>query len=530
MNPKIPANIFLTELNDANRQSGDEPSEDRLPPRQPKIAFPNGAKLTAEQIHERFEGRVRVDYDSVDMPGFITTPIDLPELLKYLKKGTRVKYARLEDITAVDERLRHSRPDHDFTLIYHLLSLQVPGFVRIKVPLIGDNPMAPSITSLWPSADWYEREVYDRLGISFCGRPDLCRIQMPPDWDRFQLRMDHPARTTAMAESLNGEQKNWSQHVPHTDQGDYLCAAQNNLAYLHSVETMFGVEIPPRAESIRVLLCELLRIASHLIWIGTFAKDVSATTPAFYAFDSREKIFAIIEMITGGRMQPNWFCIGGVPKDLPDGWEQVVEKFVFDFNQQLDEFVKILTDGPVFRPRIEGVGVINSQTAVDWGVTGPNLRATGVPWDVRRAMPYSGYDRFDFDVVIAEGGDCFARYQVRMGEMRESLKIVRQAAAFMPVGDWIAENDNSSLSLPLDADNHGPLPPNGECYRAIESSKGECGCYAVSDGGNFPYRVHIRTPGFTHMQAVQETTRDALSADLAIILGSVDLLQEELER
>ncbi len=582
-------------------------------PPQPKVTFPNGAKTTAEQILERFEGRVSVDPDSVDMPGFIATVADLPGLLKYLKKGTRVKYARLEDITAIDERARRVRPKHDFTLVYHLLSLQVPGYVRIKVPLTGEILKAPSVSSIWPSANWYEREVYDMFGIHFTGHPDLRRILMPPEWEGFPLRKDHVSRATDMAPftadtarsmtpvpagnffdgekieaaaetmilnigphhpgthgilrliaKMQGEKivdldsdigyhhrgaekiaerQHWNQYIPYTDRIDYLSGVQNNLAYLQSVETMLGVEIPPKAEFIRVMLCELFRIANHLVWLGTFAHDVGAMTPVFYAFNSREKIFDIVEMITGGRMHPAWFRIGGVPADLPDGWEQVVEKFTHDFAQQIDMFETLLTDGPIFRIRTEGIGVVSSQTAVDWGFSGPNLRASGVAWDVRRSMPYSGYDRFDFDVVTAEGGDCFARYKVRMDEMRESLKIVRQAAATMPGGRWMTEdyryaypqrdeglNDIDSLIPHFVNVSRGPTAPKGECYRAIESSKGECGYYAVSDGGSIPYRMRIRTPSFPHLQAMPEMTRGWLLADLIVILGSVDFVLADLDR
>lgn len=568
---------------------------------QPKVPFPNGAKLTAEQVHERFEGRVSVDPDSVDMPGFIATPADLPELLKYLKRGTRVKYARLEDLTAVDERLRRIRPAHDFTLVYHLLSLQVPGYLRVKVPLSGEEPEVPSISSLWPSANWYEREVYDMFGIRFSGHPDLRRILIPQQWEGFPLRKDHVSRATEVppftveiarampllptdgffnGETLEttdgivllnigphhpgshgplrmtgkidggeivglapeignqhrgvekiGERQHWNRYMPYTDRVDYLSGVQNNLAYLYSVETLLGIEIPLRAESIRILLCELFRIASHLVWLGTFAHDVGVTTLVFYAFKSRQRILDIVEMITGGRMHPAWFCIGGVSDNLPDGWELVVKKFIQDFAQQLDEFEKLLTDDPIFRTRIEGIGVITSQTAVDWSVTGPNLRATGVPWDVRRAMPYSGYDRFDFDVVVAEGGDCLARYQVRIGEMRESLKIVRQATVAMPGGLWINEDHRGASCLQESINvSQGPTAPKGECYRAIESSKGEYGYYAVSDGGNLPYRMRIRTPSFAHLQVMSKIAEGSKQADLIITLGSLDFLQADVDR
>ena len=580
-------------------------------PPQPKRVFADSTATLRRQLQERFGAQVSYDEQAADMPTLTTAPERLPELLRFLKEQASSRFRRLEDVTAVDERHRRQRPGQDFTLVYHLLNFDDPGYLRVKVPLQGDHPQALSATEVFPSANWYEREIYDMFGIGFRDHPDLRRILMPESWPGHPLRKEHPSRATEMppftiqtasdlapimgdrlfplvdgdagsmvlnlgphhpgthgvlrlilkmhgeeiadldadigyhhrgAEKI-GERQHWAQFIPYTDRIDYLSGVQNNLSYLHSLETMLGLDLPPRAETIRVMLCELFRIANHLVWLGTFAHVVGAMTPVFYCFESREKIFDIIELITGGRMHPSWFRIGGLPADLPEGWKARVDTFTSDFSRRIDELDRMLTDGPIFRMRTEGNGIVSLDEALDWGMSGPNLRACGFAWDLRRSMPYSGYDRFDFEVATATGGDSFARYLVRLEELRQSLRIVKQAAQEMPAGRWMVEEyrygypqrqdglyDIESLIHHFVNVSSGPCPPPGECYRATESSKGECGYYLVSDGGSSAYRLRIRTPSFAHLQMLRRMSKGGLLADLITLLGSIDFVLADLDR
>ena len=548
------------------------------------------------------------------------TADDLRPTLSTLKEHTPA-LLMLFDLTAIDERERTHRdgqPPADFTVIYHLMSLATRADeVRIKVALLGDRPTLPTISDLWPNANWYEREIWDLFGIRFENHPFLRRILTPPTWTDHPLRKDHYARATEMppyslteeqerheqdamrfdpsawgmqrhsdhsdfmflnlgpnhpsvhgvfriilqlegerivdavpdigfhhrgAEKM-GERQSWHTYIPYTDRVDYLGGVMNNFPYVMAVETLAGITPPPRAQMIRVMLAELFRIASHLVFYGTMAQDVGQLSPVFYMFTDRERVFGIIEAICGFRMHPAWFRIGGVAMDLPTGWEDLIRAFVNDLPRRLDEYDAMVMRNPVFRGRTKGVGAYTTAEAVEWGVTGPGLRATGLPWDYRRQAPYACYEQLEFDIPTGANGDCYDRIAVHVEEIRQSLRIIRQCLDHMPAGPIKADHplttppprartlhDIETLIHHFLGAAWGPVIPPGEARSCVEATKG-LNCYTlVSDGGTTSYRTRIRTPSFAHLQMIPLLGRGVMIADLIAILGSIDFVMADVDR
>lgn len=576
----------------------------------------------AQELNAHFGDKLTPQETRDSIPTFWVEGLSLKDVLKFLKSGIPEPYRMLYDLTAIDERVRRHRdgqPECAFSLVYHLLSYGRNTDVRIKVPLRDEMPRAESVTDIWPSANWYEREAWDMFGISFDGHPDLRRILLPAGWKGHALRKEHPARATEMppfrfsdskaareedrerfrpeewgmtgncdgedrdcmflnmgpnhpgthgllrvvleldgeeirdaamdigyhhrgAEKM-GERQTWHTYIPYTDRVDYLAGVMNNFPYVLAVEQLGGITVPERARVIRVMLAELYRIANHLVYYGTFAQDVGAMSPVFFMFNDRERIFRIMEAVCGGRMHQGWFRIGGVAQDLPVGWERMVSEFLAWMPKRLDEYDTLVLNNGIFRARTKCIGTLTRDEAIEWGMTGPNLRACGMDWDFRKKRPYSGYDMFDFDVPVAPEGDCWSRAFIRSEEMRQSLRIVGQCLENMPAGPYKSDHplttpprkertmyDIETLINHFLGVSWGPVIPAGEGAFGIESTKGNTTYYLVSDGGTMSYRTRIRTPSFAHIQMVPLMSRGLMVADLVAILGSIDYVLADVDR
>ena len=341
----------------------------------------------------------------------------------------------------------------------------------------------------------------------------------------------------------NMEAKNYLQALVMTDRMDYLNNIGNNLVYCLAIEKLVGLDVPPRAQAARVILAELQRIASHLVWLATSSLDLAAMSTFLYCFREREIIIDIFEMCSGQRMMTSYIRPGGIWRDLPSGFEEAVRQFLRLFPRRIRQYEALLTKNPLFLDRTRQIGILTAKQALRLGVTGPMLRATGVSFDLRKVQPYSGYEQYDFEVPTATGGDTYDRYLVRMEEMRQSLRIIEQALNRLPDGAFISDNrkfvppPRAELGTSMEAVIHhfklwtdGFSAPKGNVFLPVESPRGVLGCYLEGDGGPKPYRVHFRTPSFAHLQALPVMSRGHFVADLVAIIGSIDIVLGDADR
>lgn len=594
-------------------------------PHRPDLA-PAAVPEVVREIFERFGDAGFIYQNTKGVPTIWVPLAQRDAVLVFLKHHVPKPYRMLLDLHAVDERMRrhrHGQPAADFTLFYHLLSIERDiaskgqGDVRIKVALTGEFPSVRTITNIWANANWYEREVWDLFGIQFDGHPNLQRILLPRYWKGHPLRKEYPARATefdpylltqgrqdeeqnalrfnpeewGMKRSekdhdfmflnlgpnhpsahgafrivlqLDGEEivdcvpdigyhhrgaekmaerQSWHTYIPYTDRIDYLGGVMNNLPYVLTVEKLAGIKVPPRVETIRVMMAEFFRITSHLLFFGTMVQDVGAMTPIFFMFTDRQRAYDVIEAITGFRMHPAWFRIGGVAHDLPQGWDRLVREFVEWLPPRLDEYEKAAMQNSILRNRTIHVAEYNSAEAVEWGITGPGLRATGVNYDLRKARPYSGYENFDFEVPLATNGDAYDRTMVRIEEMRQSIRIIKQCLDHMPSGPYKADHpltcpppkertlkDIETLITHFLGVSWGPVMPQGEASTLIEATKGINSYYAISDGSTMSYRTRIRTPSFAHLQTIPYIINGSMIPDLIMLLATIDFVMADVDR
>lgn len=519
-------------------------------------------------------------------------------VMKHFKDSGRFDF--LMCVTAVDYPERAKR----FDVVYELYSTRTYERLRVKAQ-VADGEEVPTILHLWRGADWLERETFDMFGIRFTGHPNLRRLLVHHQFKGWPLRKDyqadqqqhcteslpihfdndpnyvpdpskdlvplnigpsHPAThgTLRVMVQLDGEKVHrasvemgylhrcfekmaethpYNQVIPYTDRLNYCSAPMNNVGYCKAVEAILGVEIPKKAQAIRVILSELSRVIDHIVCIGANAVDLGALTGFFHLFTYREKVYTLFEKLCGARLTVSMTRVGGMANNPPDGWYKDVLDFVKEMRVGVDELDLLLTGNKIWIQRTRDVGCISTAEALEWGYTGPCLRATGMAHDLRKAQPYYGYDQLDFEIPVGTSGDVYDRYLVRVAEMRQSLKIIEQVAKNIPEGDYTIRDKN--IVLPEKKEVYGNIeglmnhfmlvmkglrPPAGEIYDATEAANGELGFYLVSDNSARPYRLKCRAPSFSIYQSLPRQITGGLVADVIAILGSQNIIAGELER
>lgn len=524
---------------------------------------------------------------------------DIISVLKYFKESGTFDF--LMDICGVDYPDREKR----FEVVYHLFSSKDASRLRLKVPL-AEGELIDSAISVWRGADWFEREAYDMFGIVFKGHPNLRRLLTHHQFVGHPLRKDyeanrqqscsevvpvhfdnlpgedgsvlnpryvplnigpsHPAMhgTLRVMAELDGESivranveigylhrcfekmaetHPYNQVIPYTDRLNYCSAPMNNIGYCKAVEKILGVEIPPKAQAMRVILAELSRIIDHIVAVGTGGVDLGALTSFFHLFTYREKVYNLFEKLCGARLTVALTRVGGMAQDAPPGWFNEVLAFCKEMRAAVDEIDRLLISNKIFIQRTQGVSPVSAEDAINWGYTGPLLRASGVALDLRKAKPYYGYEALDFDVPIGTNGDIFDRYLVRVEEMRQSIRIVEQVCKNVPDGDYTIRDKH--IVLPEKKDVYGNIeglmnhfmlvikglrPPVGEVYDATEAANGELGFYLVSDGSANPYRLKVRPPCFAIYQSFPTVVKGSLIADAIATVASMNVIAGELDR
>jgi NADH-quinone oxidoreductase subunit C/D len=551
-------------------------------------------------------------------------------LCRFLHEAEEQAYDLCLFVSALDQLelpsgQRVGDDDARFTAVYQLYSLAHQRRLRLKVPLRGQSPSVDSVSSVWPAANWHEREAFDLFGIRFREHPEMRRILLPHDWVGHPLRKDYPLGGEPVQFTVNAddpvladlgqqvleaaprepdvppwfsgrgdtmilnmgpqhpathgvlrvvvelegervvnaspdighlhsgfeklaEHRTYQQFAAYPSRMDYVAGMSNDLGYLLAVERLVEAQVPERASLARVVLLELQRLAAHLIWIASQTLDLSGTIHALlqYAFDDREQILNLFEMVCGARLTTACFTTGGLRWDLPGAFVPRTREFCDRFEKRLRDYEGMLTRNPVYRSRLEGVAVVTREQAIGLGCTGPVLRGTGMGYDVRKAHPYCGYESFEFEVPTQPAGDAYARYLVRVAEMKQSVCIIRQGLDRLEAagaGPW--RDPNPKLTLPprerletsMEALIHqfklvteGFSARPAEVYASVENPKGELGYYLVSDGGPRPYRCKIRGPSFSNISALQVMAPGSLLSDMVAIIGSIDITLGEVDR
>ncbi len=376
------------------------------------------------------------------------------------------------------------------------------------------NPQETEIAELTPET---MEEMYVNMGPQHPSTHGVLRLLLKLDGEVVTEVIPYLGYLHRCHEKI-GENRTYTQIIPYTDRLDYLASMYNNFGYVLTVERLVGITVPERAEYMRVILGELQRIASHLIWLGTLGLDLGNFTIFMYCFREREKILDLFESVSGQRLNYSFYRIGGMPLDFPDSFLTECKAFLEWFKPRLPEYDAIMGDNIIFQKRVQGLGKLDAKTAINYAISGPMLRASGIKWDLRRNDPYSIYDRFEFDIPVGTSGDVWDRYMVRRIEMEESVKIIEQALQGLPSGEIIAKMPKKLK------------PPVGDIYTRVESPRGELGFYLVSDGTEKPYRYKVRSPAFVNLSVLPVIGRGCLVADIVAILGSIDIVLGEVDR